>query len=172
MTIRQISEELWPDIMRIQREAYDNIEPESLEVMRSKWLHSPEFCFVHRESGGHVGAYLLGCAWTGMRLTGAGIGRQLVQCVLERATADGLRAALLVSIQGSAGFWAFGPVAAALMRPMATHNSCLRTCAEATSPAPAPDTAGNAQAPSGQTINSIGTPRAMTMTSTGSPMRQ
>ena len=132
MSISAITDKLWPDILRIQREVYSAIEPESLEVMRSKWLHSPEFCFVYRDAEHGVAAYLLAHAWhsrqppklhcalppgsggdvlfvhdlsISRKLAGRGVGRRMVQQVLERAIAKGKREALLVSVQASGGFW-------------------------------------------------------------------
>lgn len=132
MSISSITDELWPDILRIQREVYSAIEPESLEVMRSKWLHSPEFCFVYRDAEHGVAAYLLAHAWhsrqppklhcplppdsggdvlfvhdlsISQKLAGRGVGRKLVQRVLKQASDCEKRQALLVSIQASEGFW-------------------------------------------------------------------
>lgn len=133
MTITPITDDLWPDILRIQREAYSTIEPESLEVMRGKWLHSPELCFVCRDPDEGICAYVLAHRWHSLqppklhqplesdsggavlflhdlsisrRLAGRGVGKQLAERVLNRARAVGLHSALLVSIQSSQGFWA------------------------------------------------------------------
>lgn len=126
-----ITDDLWPAILTLQREVYHAIEPEPLEVMRGKWLASPEYCLVLRDSEG-VGAYLLAHVWHSLqpprlyaplpaglrgellfvhdlaispRLAGRGVGRALVGEVLQRAAGDGKRAALLVAIQGSQAFW-------------------------------------------------------------------
>lgn len=61
-TLAQISEESWPQILRIQAEVYADIEPESLETLRSKWLNSPQCCLLCTTPQG-VCAYLLAHAW-------------------------------------------------------------------------------------------------------------
>src|SRR5690606_243767 len=62
MPIGPISEVTWSEIVAVQAEAYSEIEPESLEVLKSKWLRSPECCFVYKKSGRVVG-YLLAHSW-------------------------------------------------------------------------------------------------------------
>lgn len=129
--VQAITDDLWPAILTLQREVYHTIEPESLEVMRGKWLASPEYCFVHRDGSG-VGAYLLAHAWHSMlpprlhaalpdeltgnilfvhdlaiapRLAGHGVGRSMVEHLLRCAADDGKQSALLVAIQASRPFW-------------------------------------------------------------------
>jgi ribosomal protein S18 acetylase RimI-like enzyme len=60
--IREIREDDWLSIMEIQQEAYYSIEPESLEVLKSKWKVSPTTCFVFVEDN-QVLAYCLSHPW-------------------------------------------------------------------------------------------------------------
>ncbi|WP_076543114.1 GNAT family N-acetyltransferase [Shewanella sp. UCD-KL21] len=47
MSIIPITERLWPAIYDLQCQVYSEIEPETMEVLRSKWLHSPHACFAY-----------------------------------------------------------------------------------------------------------------------------
>ena len=47
MSIIPITERLWPAIYDLQCQVYNEIEPETIEVLRSKWLHSPHACFAY-----------------------------------------------------------------------------------------------------------------------------
>jgi ribosomal protein S18 acetylase RimI-like enzyme len=47
MPIQPITQTMWAEILKIQAEAYSDIEPESLEVLQSKWQQSPNCCFVY-----------------------------------------------------------------------------------------------------------------------------
>lgn len=49
MSIQPISQTMWDEILQIQAEAYSEIEPESLEVLQSKWQQSPACCFAYLE---------------------------------------------------------------------------------------------------------------------------
>lgn len=130
-TVRQIEEDSWPQILRIQAEAYVDIEPESLETLRSKWLNSPECCLLSVNAQGPC-AYLLAHAWhsdsppklyqlappspqgdllyihdlaVAKRAAGMGVGKQMVTQLLGKATAQGFRKVILVSVQNSVPFW-------------------------------------------------------------------
>ena len=66
--IQAINQKNWPEILTIQAEVYSEIEPESLEVLRSKWQQSPDCCFVYLEKqdeqeGQNILGYLLAHAW-------------------------------------------------------------------------------------------------------------
>ena len=37
MPIQKITENMWDQILRLETQAYKDIEPESLETLRSKW---------------------------------------------------------------------------------------------------------------------------------------
>lgn len=62
MIIRSIRDSDWPSILRLETECYSELEPESIEVLQSKWLAAPDYCFVVEKSG-HVIAYLLAHPW-------------------------------------------------------------------------------------------------------------
>ncbi|QUX97050.1 GNAT family N-acetyltransferase [Marinomonas sp. CT5] len=71
--IQAINQNNWPEVLRIQAEVYSEIEPESLEVLQSKWQQSPSCCFVYhaetelaeqsRPEEQNVLGYLLAHAW-------------------------------------------------------------------------------------------------------------
>ncbi|NLU97027.1 GNAT family N-acetyltransferase [Marinomonas sp. UCMA 3892] len=82
MPIQPITQTMWAEILKIQAEAYSAIEPESLEVLQSKWQQSPDCCFAYlgerswleekselEEQGGqekrNILGYLLAHAWHG-----------------------------------------------------------------------------------------------------------
>lgn len=130
-TITAIDEDSWQHIVRIQAEVYVDIEPESVETLRSKWHNSPQCCFLSTTEQG-VCAYLLAHAWhsnsppklyvpapvaplgdvlfihdlaVSNRAAGMGVGKQMVKHLLENAKARGFRGALLVAVQNSVPFW-------------------------------------------------------------------
>nr|WP_067290378.1 GNAT family N-acetyltransferase [Marinobacterium profundum] len=131
MPIKKINEDIWSEILKVQAEAYSQIEPESLEVLKSKWLRSPESCFVYEKSGEVVG-YLLAHSWNsevppklfktlpvGTEGTvlflhdlaissageGDGLGRKMVAHLLKIAKGSGFQQVRLVSVQDSVEFW-------------------------------------------------------------------
>ncbi|QUX90728.1 GNAT family N-acetyltransferase [Marinomonas sp. A3A] len=71
--IQPIIQTMWAEILKIQAEVYSEIEPESLEVLQSKWQQSPSCCFVYlakaelaeqsRPEKQNVLGYLLAHAW-------------------------------------------------------------------------------------------------------------
>lgn len=73
MPIQPITQTMWAEILTIQAEVYSEIEPESLEVLQSKWQQSPSCCFVYlaeaelaeqsRLEEQNVLGYLLAHAW-------------------------------------------------------------------------------------------------------------
>ena len=65
MPIRAITDGMWGSILELEAAAYAGIEPESLETLKSKWVASPELCFVY-ELEGQVVAYLLAHSWNSM----------------------------------------------------------------------------------------------------------
>ncbi len=131
MPINAISEDAWSEIMKIQSEAYSEVEPESLEVLKSKWLRSPESCFVYTKSGKVVG-YLLAHSWNrdtppklfqtlpvgtegrilflhdlaiSIAAVGDGLGTTMVTHLLKVAKMAGVQQIRLVSVQGAMEFW-------------------------------------------------------------------
>ncbi len=130
-SITEINEDSWPHILRIQAEVYVDIEPESVETLRSKWINSPQCCVLCTSEQG-VCAYLLAHAWHSnlppklyesapdvpigdvlfihdlavtTQAAGMGVGKQMVNHVLRNAAARGFRSALLVAVQNSVPFW-------------------------------------------------------------------
>ncbi|EMB7846458.1 GNAT family N-acetyltransferase, partial [Vibrio vulnificus] len=62
MSIESIVETTWSEILKLQAEVYHLVEPESLEVLRDKWLRSPSSCFTYRDDEQLMG-YLLAHSW-------------------------------------------------------------------------------------------------------------
>ena len=60
--LRAIETNDWPIILEIQLECYPQIEPESLAVLQSKWLASPQSCFALEQNKQLVG-YCLAHPW-------------------------------------------------------------------------------------------------------------
>jgi len=132
MSISPISENSWDDIVKIQEEAYTDIAPEDVKVLKSKWYSSPQTCAVFTDHKGKVLAYLLAHPWAGeipprlnekslvtcsstlfihdlaLAIEGRGknIGRELVQNLIDHAKAKSYLKIFLVAVQNSIGFWA------------------------------------------------------------------
>lgn len=131
MPIKPIDDTSWSGIVKVQAEAYFQVEPESLDVLKSKWLRSPECCFVYEKAGKVVG-YLLAHAWNSevppklfqtlpegtdgpiiflhdlaisRDASGEGIGRKMVVHLLQIVKTLGFQQIRLVSVQDSLGFW-------------------------------------------------------------------
>jgi len=131
MAIESIEESMWDEILRLQSEVYHQIEPESLETLKSKWISTPSCCFVY-QSEGEVMAYLLAHAWDSQtppklfqplpstthgkylflhdlsvakQLSGLGVGTKMVNHLLDVAKAEGFGEIRLVAIQNSVPFW-------------------------------------------------------------------
>ncbi|MBK8396945.1 MAG: GNAT family N-acetyltransferase [Leptospiraceae bacterium] len=129
--IREILETDWQEIFQIQKESYHSIEPESVEVLKSKWEMSPETCFVLVEEN-KILAYLLSHPWfeddapdlytklefcpntNGIFIhdlavlpisQGKGLGRIALKYLFQYAKAINVYFISLVSIQGSGQFW-------------------------------------------------------------------
>jgi predicted N-acetyltransferase YhbS len=58
MRLRPLEDTHAPHVLRIQRECYREIVPESLPSLRAKWRASPDTCFVAEAAAGVVG-YLI-----------------------------------------------------------------------------------------------------------------
>ncbi|MCH1928731.1 GNAT family N-acetyltransferase [Shewanella sp. A25] len=63
MLLRAITQGDWEAILAIQDECYSQLEPEPLEVLQSKWLVSPQSCFIIEANNTVVG-YCLAHPWT------------------------------------------------------------------------------------------------------------
>ncbi len=131
MPIKPIDDTSWSGIIKVQAEAYSQVEPESLDVLKSKWLRSPQSCFVYEKAGNVVG-YLLAHSWNrdappklfqtlpvvtdgpiiflhdlavSSDASGEGIGGKMVAHLLQIAKASGFQQIRLVSVQNSLAFW-------------------------------------------------------------------
>ncbi|MEH6347290.1 MAG: GNAT family N-acetyltransferase [Bermanella sp.] len=132
MSISKISETSWNEIMEIQEQAYTELPPEDIDILKSKWLSSPNTCAIYENSTNKILAYLLAHPWAsetppklyetapitlGPNLylhdlalaheaRGKGIAKILVEHLIESAKNENLVKILLVAVQGSAEFWA------------------------------------------------------------------
>ncbi|WP_212751249.1 GNAT family N-acetyltransferase [Pseudoalteromonas citrea] len=153
MSINLITEHSWCDILKIQEEAYLEIEPEDVDILKSKWLLSPNTCAVYKE-GDTISAYLLAHPWpseippklhekspitAGLNLylhdlalaresRGKGIAKKLVTNLVDIAKAQRFNKILLVAVQNSSGFWSkfgFKNLPDAVICPSYGHNAKL-----------------------------------------------
>lgn len=132
MTISPIINDSWGGILAVQEEAYTGLPPEDVNVLKSKWLVSPETCFIETAEEGLIRGYLLAHPWhsdeppklfevlpmntdgsvlylhdlaISNAARGMGIGKRLSQKLLDTAKIKGFEKVLLVAVQGSEGFW-------------------------------------------------------------------
>ncbi len=131
MSISVITENSWVDILKIQEEAYVEIPPEDVDILKSKWLSSPNTCSVYLEHDNILSAYLLAHPWPSElppklheispvtssvnlylhdlalahEAKGKGIAKKLVENLIETAKIQGYKKILLVAVQNSSGFW-------------------------------------------------------------------
>jgi len=133
MTVQLISEEHWPGILETEHTAYLDIEPETEEVLKSKWAVTPETCLVSLNDHGRVEAYVLAHAWHEAKppalfkalnkvpeqtdslylhdlavhknARGKGLGDLLARKLIRRSKELGFRRITLVAVQGSTAFW-------------------------------------------------------------------
>ena len=131
--IRCIEEADLDAVLRIQDQCYVEITPESLVSLRAKILASPGTCFVAETAAAGVFGYLIAVPVRYPELPaldartfepsmgadtlyihdlavaqagrGTGAARSLVNCGMNAARSQGLRAACLVAIQGSVRYW-------------------------------------------------------------------
>lgn len=132
MSISLIIENSWDDIVKIQEEAYTDIPPEDVNILKSKWYSSPKTCAVYSDNKGKVLGYLLAHPWASeippklnekipvtnsstlfihdlaLALEGRGknIGKELVENLIDNAQTQNFVKILLVAVQSSTGFWA------------------------------------------------------------------
>ena len=132
MSIVQISEKSWDGILKIQEEAYTELPPEDVSILKSKWLASPDTCFIYSNNENKILAYLLSHPWgsdsppklnekapvnydtsnlylhdlaLSNEARGRGIAKALVENLINNAKAQGFTKILLVAVQGSSSFW-------------------------------------------------------------------
>ncbi len=133
MSIVQISEKSWDGILKIQEEAYTELPPEDVSILKSKWLASPDTCSIYSSNENKILAYLLSHPWgsdsppklneeapvnnetsnlylhdlaLSNEARGRGIARALVENLINNAKTQGFTKILLVAVQGSSSFWA------------------------------------------------------------------
>jgi GNAT superfamily N-acetyltransferase len=154
MSISLITENSWIEILKIQEEAYVEIPPEELDVLKSKWLSSPSTCAVYQEKNNVISAYLLAHPWPSEippklheispvthsinlylhdlalahEARGKGIAKKLVENLIDTAKIEGFNKIFLVAVQNSSAFWAkFGFLQRpnAVICPSYGHNAKL-----------------------------------------------
>jgi len=127
MSISLITENSWDDIVKIQEEAYTDIDPEDVNILKNKWHSSPKTCAVYSDHKGKILAYLLAHPWAGktppklnekisvtssptlfihdlaLALEGRGknIGKELVKNLIDNAQAQSFVRIILVAVQNS-----------------------------------------------------------------------
>ena len=131
MKLRQIETSDWPSILEIQLECYPQIEPESLAVLQSKWLASPQSCFS-LELNQQVVGYCLAHPWIinnpptleqeldsitasdtlylhdialSAKAQGKGAGRLVLDRLKQFAVQDKYSSISLVAVQGADRYW-------------------------------------------------------------------
>jgi len=131
MQLRRITSADWSAILLIQEECYPQIEPESLEVLHSKWLISPQSCFVIA-SGTQVVGYCLAHPWVAgsppsleqilvaatnpdtlylhdialsSKVQGQGAGKLALLALVDHARELSLPSISLVAVQGADSYW-------------------------------------------------------------------
>ena len=132
MKIKEIEEDNWDGILEIQDEAYHEVGPEKLNVLKSKQSVSPETCFVCVSEQGDILGYLLAHPWNGseppklfeplpdignsdslylhdmavsLPSKGQGVGRSMMAKLIKVAELKGFKIITLVAIQGADSFW-------------------------------------------------------------------
>ena len=131
MTIKGIDDSHWDRIVELETGGYADIEPESRETLRSKWVASPDLCLVF-EKDKKIVAYLLAHSWNSLEppslfqplaencggdvlfihdlvvekeYSGLGLGKAMVQHLLDKVGPKQFASALLVAVQNSQQFW-------------------------------------------------------------------
>ncbi len=131
MSISAITENSWDEIMKIQAEAYTDIVPEEVSILKSKWLASPATCAVYVDDENKILGYLLAHPWgneappklhektrainsstlylhdlaLANAAKGKKIAKKLVENLITYAKHQGFSKILLVSVQSSNIFW-------------------------------------------------------------------
>ncbi|WP_370981138.1 GNAT family N-acetyltransferase [Agaribacterium sp. ZY112] len=131
MSISQINEKSWDEIVKIQEEVYTDIAPEDVNVLKSKWYSSPQTCSVFTDHKGKILAYLLAHPWASKHppklnekppinyssnlfihdlalateARGKGIAKALVKNLIDNTKTQNYVRISLVAVQNSTGFW-------------------------------------------------------------------
>ncbi len=131
MTIEPICASDWSQILQLQAGAYTGVEPETLEVLQSKWHASPQTCFVYKRKQNIVG-YVLAHPWhqlsppklfklltddcggeylfvhdlaVDQQVKSQGIGKAMMAYLANEAKMRGYQQIQLVAVQNSTRFW-------------------------------------------------------------------
>ncbi|MEZ7206800.1 GNAT family N-acetyltransferase [Pseudoalteromonas sp. DY56-GL79] len=131
MTYYAIEDASWPEILTLQNQAYHDVAPETVDILKSKWMRSPKSCFVFKQHRA-VNAYLLAHPWydekppslftllpeqppssslflhdlvVSQAVSGQGIGALMIKRLVELAIQMGYCRIRLVAVQNSVGFW-------------------------------------------------------------------
>lgn len=131
MSFVHINNSKWDDIILLQSEVYYELEPETLDTLKSKWLFSPEYCFIY-ELNSNIVSYLLAHPWNSKippklfqpltrkingqflflhdlavskKLSQSGIGKLMVNKLIKLAQNNNFTMILLVAVQNSVNFW-------------------------------------------------------------------
>lgn len=129
--LRSIQLTDWPDILAIQALCYTELEPESLVVLQSKVMLSPNSCFVAALEGEILG-YCLAHPWRmhstislecivkapshaeviylhdmafSPKAQGLGLGKRVLGKLSAFCQNSGLQGISLVAVQGAQGYW-------------------------------------------------------------------
>jgi len=133
VSINPITENSWDGILTVQEEAYTELPPEDLNILKSKWLLSPNTCSIFSSNENNIQAYLLSHPWgsdsppklneeapannstsnlylhdlaLSNEARGRGIAKALVENLISNAKTQGFTKIQLVAVQGSSSFWA------------------------------------------------------------------
>jgi len=155
MKIQEIEENNWGGILEIQDEAYHDVGPEQLDVLKSKQSASPETCFVCVSDQDDILGYLLAHPWSrseppklfeplpdignsdsiflhdmavSSRSKGQGIGRSMMAELIKASVLKGVKRIALVAVQGADSFWSlldFKEISGENMCPSYGENAIL-----------------------------------------------
>ncbi|KAF7786447.1 hypothetical protein PRUB_a1012 [Pseudoalteromonas rubra] len=156
MKIQEIKEKNWVGILEVQDSAYHEIGLEELDVLKSKQSASPDTCFVCVSDRDGVLGYLLAHPWTGSEppklfeplpedvvdsdtlflhdmavgphYKGQGIGRSMMEVLVEVSVKKGVKRITLVAVQGASRFWSllgFKEISEANLYPDYGKNAVL-----------------------------------------------
>lgn len=132
MSISLITEKSWNSILKIQEEAYTDVLPEDINVLKSKWVSSPNTCAIYSNNDNKILGYLLAHPWASevppklhektqitdsitlylhdlaiaQEVRGKGIAKNLVINLIDKAKSQGFVRIFLVAVQGADMFWA------------------------------------------------------------------
>ena len=133
MNITEISDNSWSGILKVQNEAYTEVAPEDISVLKSKWLTSPDTCFTYNSDNNEVVGYLIAHSWNSeeppklyeelptntvgpilyihdlaisTESKNLGVAKQLINKLFKTIQNKGYEKILLVAVQNSGSYWA------------------------------------------------------------------